>query len=135
MILPQHFSFKCFTDFLSLLSASCYGQKPSQGRITYITAGFSLCLRRCLPSVSACVCVCARVKPYQTSHHYKLIPQPQEGLHNGQCVVGVTQAAPSTPGSGLTVSNESTQQNLSTRPRPKEMYVLTTSGMTTPLLD
>lgn len=46
-------------------------------------------------------CVCQRVKLYQTSHHYKLIPQPQEGLHNGQCFVGVTQASPLTPGSGL----------------------------------
>lgn len=72
---------------------------------------------------------------YQTGHYYKLIPQPQEGLHNGPCVVGVTQAPPTTPGSKLTVSNESTQQNLSTRPGPKEMYVLTLSGMTTPLLD
>lgn len=72
---------------------------------------------------------------YQTGHYYKLIPQPQEGLHNGPCVVGVTQAPLTTPGSRLTVSNESTQQDLSTRPGPKEMYVLTLSGMTTPLLD
>lgn len=78
----------------------------------------------------SCLCVKQRVKPYQTSHHYKPIPKPQEGLHNGQCVVGVTQASPSTP--VLTVSNESTQENLSTRPGPKEMYVLTMSGMTTP---
>ncbi|KAM7394414.1 hypothetical protein PAMP_021219 [Pampus punctatissimus] len=110
-----------------LLSASCYGQKLLQGSITYTAAGFSVCV--CLNASQASLHVCQRVKPYQTSHHYKLIPQPQEGLHNGQCTVGVTQASPSTPGSGLTVSNESTQQNLSTRPGPKEMYVLTMSDV------
>lgn len=40
--------------------------------------------------------VCQRAKPYQTSHHYKLIPQPQEGLHNCPSVVGVAEA-PRTP--------------------------------------
>lgn len=38
-----------------LLSASCYGQELLRGSIAYITAGLSLCLHGCLPSVSACV--------------------------------------------------------------------------------
>ncbi|CAG11051.1 unnamed protein product [Tetraodon nigroviridis] len=41
-----------------------------------------------------------RAKPYQTSHHYKLIPQPQEGLHNCPSVVGVAEA-PRTPPQAL----------------------------------
>lgn len=61
----QHFRFKCFTDmFLHLnLTASWFGQKLLQGSITYITAGFSLCLHGCLPSVSACVKGWSRIKP------------------------------------------------------------------------
>jgi len=135
LILRQHFSFQCFRDICACeppLRVSCFGQKLSLGSITYIAAGFGLRLLGCLPSISACVSGWSHIK---TSPHYKLIPQPREGLHNGQYVVGVTQAFPSTPGSGLPVSNESTQQNLSTCPGPKEMYVLTMSGMTTPLLD
>lgn len=77
--------------------------------------------------------VCQRAKPYQTSHHYKLIPQPQEGLHNCRSVVGVVKGSSDTPaGSRLTVSNESARQSLSTHPGPKEMYALAMSGMTTP---
>ncbi|KAK1886849.1 Pheromone-processing carboxypeptidase KEX1 [Dissostichus eleginoides] len=68
-----------------------------------------------------------RVKLYQTSHHYKLIPQPQEGLHNGQCFVGVTQASPLTQGSGLSVDEIKTPTTMTTQamatkpktPKPK----------------
>ena len=47
----------------------------------------------CLSGISACV---TEAKPYQTSPPYKLIPQPQEGLHNCPSVVGVAEA-PRTP--------------------------------------
>lgn len=77
--------------------------------------------------------MCQRAKSYQTSHHYKLIPQPQEGLHNCPSVVGVAGAPPDTPaGSRPTVSNESARRSLSKHPGPTEMYALAMSGMTTP---
>lgn len=75
----------------------------------------------CLIASLASPHVCRKVKAYYTSHHYKLIPQPREGLHNGQCTVGVTQAFLSTSGPGLPVRNEFTLQNPSIRPGPKEM--------------
>ena len=126
-----------FLGFKKTSKISFYLVPPAMDRSSCVVVSLTS------QQVFVCVCVnvswvslhvCQRVKPYQTSHHYKLIPQPQEGLHNGQCTVGVTQTSPSTLGSGLTVSNESTQQNLSIRLGPKKMYVLTVSGMTTPLL-
>lgn len=127
----------CFIPYVGVckppLNDDCSGQKLSPASITFSAAGFSLCLRACLLSISACVSEGEAVSNRSSLQAHSTTPGgiTQRSAHSG-CDTGSTD---NPPGSRLTLSNESTQQSLSTRPGPKEMYVLTMSGMTTPLLD
>ena len=100
-------SFKCFKDLFvhgNLCQMPPATDRSSRRAVSLTSQQVLVCV--CMDASWASLHVCQRVKRYQTSHHYKLIPQPQEGLHNGQCVVGVTQAPPSNPGSGLRAHSE-----------------------------